>query len=188
MNSTKKISIIFLLVMIPFCAFAAESADKVFAGFLAGLDAKSLENGSYIKNSTDFYSLLLENKIDTSSARIVLLVSPEPVSKSLSPDESWLSLPLAEPWPYHSFVSYQGKAYDPNFKEKVREIKDYFRKLWQYGTKDQHINVYSFQLRHVPQFMGTLNGKTPKLQSFEPVTIEFFINNPHHISKRKKHR
>jgi hypothetical protein len=172
-------------IFLPISAYA--DVERLYRQFTGSMSEKELARGSYISHSTDFYSILLDNKIDTRTARIVILIKPDFKESPLEPAREKMTFQLKGYWPYHSFLIFEGKVYDPAYCRPGADLADYFADFWNKDRQREQIQVYSFQLKHVPIFMGFKKpGGSPKLAGFLPVSIEELLKNPQHVSRSRK--
>jgi hypothetical protein len=178
------------LILFSFLQLYAQNiarAGEIFARYCSDLSNEELLTGSYIENAIDLYGEFLENGIDTSKARIVIILKNNYKKNSLNPDQDYLKFKLDEKWPYHSFVVYRNKALDPscNLSFHQASIKNYFATLWNKESQKGELRVFAFQLMHIPEFMGITSNKKPKLTRFESVSLNYYLKNPMHISQKK---
>lgn len=186
MRSLCKFVLIAILCTLPGMVSGIENADALFSAFKGRLSPRELEEGSYIKNATDFYSLLLENKIDTTSARIVTLTPPNYETDVLHPNMNKLNCPLKKQWPYHSFLLLNGKAFDPNYLENGSVTLDnYLEGFWPGELINGTIKAYSFRLKHITMFLGLTKARKPKLLEMSHFNLKELLANPLLLSKPK---
>ena len=178
-----------LMLVSYFPAYAQNTAraGEIFAGYCSSLSNKELQEGSYIENAINIYAKILENGLSTTKARIVIILKENYKKNHLSPNTEYLKLKPDESWPYHSFVVYDNKVFDPscNLSFNKTSIKNYFETLWQDDYKNNELRVFAFQLRHIPEFMGITDNKRPRLTRFKSVSLNYYLNHPMHLSQKK---
>jgi hypothetical protein len=187
----KKLFLTILVLSLPgswlFCSAVINAAPPsptvIFANFAKQLTEQQIKDGSFMKNATDFYALLLENGFNTSKARIVILADRHwKQKKTLQPDPEALKTKVL--LTYHSFVLFENLAYDPLLKESVQPLEKY---LQNYSRAAKDVIVFSFQLADIPDFIGKANRDDQlKINNFVPVNIETFLSDPLSKSKRRE--
>ena len=178
------------LILVSYLPASAQNiarAGEIFTGYCKSLSGKELQTGSYIENAINLYGKLLESGINTNKARIVIILKKNYQQNSLNPNRNYLKFTPREKRPYHSLVVYHNKALDPSCNVPVQKssIKHYFKTLWQDDFKSGELQIFAFQLRHIPEVMGITSNKKPTLTRFKPVSLNYFLNNPMHVSQKK---
>ncbi len=161
---------------------------REFVKFRAALQPADLSAGSCVKNATDFYSRLLEAKLDTSAVRIVLLVR-EPnrgMPNPIVPDPAWVRGEPVKFWIWHAFVIAHGWVFDPNYRKATAPLETYFQTLWGKDPARDQFWVFAVQLQDFPQIAGSdYPGGPPRMLRFVPITWRQLVANPLHRTQRR---
>jgi hypothetical protein len=149
---------------------------------------KTIDHQNCLKLSTDLYINLMEKGLDTTKARLVfILVNPykRNVSK-LTPNLQYLCYSSKTHWDWHSFLFFNGKAYDPFCSEFGIELNRYYETFWKKQKFTKNHLVYSVRMKDFSQIAGlTQSGRKAKIFGFAPITFLDYIKNPYHKSKKK---
>lgn len=161
---------------------------REFIKFRSALKTADLAAGSCVKNATDFYSRLLEAKIDTSAVRIVLVVR-EPnrgMPNPMYPDPAWVRGEPVKFWIWHAFVIAHGWVFDPNYRKATAPLETYFQTLWGKDPARDQFWVFAVQLQDFPQIAGSdYPGGPPRMLRFVPITWRQLVANPLHRTQRR---
>lgn len=194
MNNLQKIKLSVFLILLLLCdnvfvTFAQQNlkdTDLLFKDFCKQLSEKDLLEGSYIKTATDFYAFLLDHRKDTTLARIVILTKSDPLKNKLYPDIT-KNISQNLNWPYHSFIYFDGKVYDPIFSSTGIEPENYLQYFSKNDPNPEKIMVFSFQIADAIYFLGKdPESDMPRLKTFESVNLNEFLEAPYKKSQRKK--
>ena len=133
-NFNLLLKLIFLLIMLS-TGFLWAAKEQNIAQQLKSLpifSQKTIDHQNCLKLSTDLYINLMEKGLDTTRARLVfILVNPykRNVSK-LTPNRQYLCYSSKTHWDWHSFLFFDGKAYDPFCSEFGIELNRYYEIFW----------------------------------------------------------
>lgn len=161
---------------------------RLFREFVAGLQPADLAAGSCVRNSTRFYEKLLDAHLDTSKARLVLVVR-EPdqgMPQPMRPNPAMVRGEKPNFWIWHAFVAYDGIVFDANYLRDGDSIKGYFEKMWSSDRCWKYFWVFSVQYKDLPAIAGSdYPGGPPRMLRFKPISPAEFAEKPLHLTERR---
>lgn len=188
------ITIIYLFILLigPYAVLARTAEVKqnkisiLFDSFQRSIKSKDITQANSLRLSTAFYSKLLDSEINTSLARIIIMInSKNGVLNRMYPTKKYMCGTKNENWYWHSFILYNSKVFDPNFTIAPCNLRKYFDIVWHNDKNIRNFSLYSIQMKDLISFMNIRTKRNKAYFDYVPVRHEFLIKTPLHLSKKK---
>ena len=189
---TALLAVLFLSAVLGLAA-APASDDRarvaaLFGEFLAGLKPADLASGNCVQNASRFYERMLDAHVDTTKARLVLLVR-EPnrgMPQPMRPNPALVRGEKPSFWIWHAFVVYDGIVYDANYLRDGDAPDAYFQAMWGKDANLPSFWVFAVQYKDLPSIAGSdYPGAPPRMLRFKPISPAEFAKNPLHTTVRR---
>ena len=142
------------------------------------------DNGNSIEKSSNIYFGLLDSRIDTSKARLIIILKPISRSRAarLKPNKAYIRGKMPSNLIWHSFIMFDGKIFDISFNENDHCMINYFDKLWK-EDKTQ-LKIMSVMLKDLIEVSRTISGGMTRIFEYEMISLKQLIENPLFISEK----
>ena len=184
------ISIIILIIGLPINTVAIKISNKnihnLYSVYVKELPLQQISQSNSLKNVTDFYCKLLDAGIDTSLARIVVMVnSTQGTLQKMHPCKNLIKGKSNKTWLWHCFFIYSETIYDFRFSINPCKLTKYFDTIWRSDKNFLAFSIYSIRMKDLINFMDIKTKKNKTYFGYVDVNTDYLISHPQHLSRKK---
>lgn len=186
-NAALLIAFVIIATLITNVCYASKGCiEHLYATHKTSIALDKLNQSNSLKNASTFYSRLLDSEIQTSVARIIIMVNSDKGRlKKMLPNNNYLRGKKGEIWYWHCFMLYSGQVFDNRFEIKPCNLSKYFCLIWGKNKELKNYSIYSIQMKNLINFMNIKRKSSNIYFNYVAVNSDYLIAHPYHISNKR---